>query len=642
MINGFIGNSFNIEQSVKQGDALSCALFIIAIEPLLRQISKNNKIEGVTLTRNKTGESAHINNMSFADDITAICNNQEGIQAVIDEYTKFSKYSGIKLNVKKTEILIINKKGNNKVQFTITQGKESYIITDVDNVKICGITFSNNKETAYNENVINKISKLERQLNLWRQRNLTLKGKILIVKTFAISQLIYSMQATHIRDKELKTIENIILRFIWNTKSSTDRVIGKIAKHTLKKGITEGGLNAPDITLINSALKYKHILRCQHSTHPVNIITNEILDKYKLNWNDLTTSSVNEETYIATSIKTSNKLIQLLTTDIKIMASETDGIHMNYLSYVQNIQINKTSLFPSAMSNVVKRLNRFNIFTLHDLCREHKAPTTNNIVIDVRLAFTKLPKEFQCLLKKAKKYHSDLSITVKLNKWKLISNITTRDIYLRLISDNTGKDDMFIYNFLNNKHKLNITTNSHSNPFAIIKTITKDVRLQNIQYKLLHNIYPTMNHLYKWKIKDNPLCKTCNKTDDLYHTIFECPFAKQTLDNFSNILKERLALSINITYEDLLLSYTANLQNKIINKNQKIIIDKMLIIIKRALILQRDDKRIINKQEMDDLIMYQYQIEYNNAKSIIDKSKIVRLWCEITQGIMSSFSSICK
>jgi len=32
MVNGFTTDIFNIEQSVKQGDALSCALFIIAIE----------------------------------------------------------------------------------------------------------------------------------------------------------------------------------------------------------------------------------------------------------------------------------------------------------------------------------------------------------------------------------------------------------------------------------------------------------------------------------------------------------------------------------------------------------------------------------------------------------------------------------
>jgi exonuclease III len=41
LVNGYLTKVFDIEQSVKQGDALSCALFILAIEPLLRQFEKN-------------------------------------------------------------------------------------------------------------------------------------------------------------------------------------------------------------------------------------------------------------------------------------------------------------------------------------------------------------------------------------------------------------------------------------------------------------------------------------------------------------------------------------------------------------------------------------------------------------------------
>jgi hypothetical protein len=71
-------------------------------------------------------------------------------------------------------------------------------IYDKDSVCICGITYSNDDNKSYNENITNKILKLERQLNIWRQRNLTLEGKILIVKTFGLSQLIYSLQSTTI------------------------------------------------------------------------------------------------------------------------------------------------------------------------------------------------------------------------------------------------------------------------------------------------------------------------------------------------------------------------------------------------------------------------------------------------------------
>jgi Reverse transcriptase (RNA-dependent DNA polymerase) len=44
IINGKIGNGYNLGNGVKQGDALSCSLFILAMETLLRKIIKNNTI----------------------------------------------------------------------------------------------------------------------------------------------------------------------------------------------------------------------------------------------------------------------------------------------------------------------------------------------------------------------------------------------------------------------------------------------------------------------------------------------------------------------------------------------------------------------------------------------------------------------
>ena len=37
LVNGFTTESINIEQSVKQGDALLCSLFILCMDPLIRK-----------------------------------------------------------------------------------------------------------------------------------------------------------------------------------------------------------------------------------------------------------------------------------------------------------------------------------------------------------------------------------------------------------------------------------------------------------------------------------------------------------------------------------------------------------------------------------------------------------------------------
>ncbi len=279
LVNGYTTAKFKIEQSVKQGDALSCALFVLAIEPLLRKIQKNEKIEPITIADNSSGTpiTHEIKKAGFADDITCFTNNVSSLQEIVDEYGKFSSRSGIKLNVKKTEILVIGKNtGSNRV-FNIEHSGKTYIIPEQTNVKICGITFSNDKEIAYENNVVERIQKLEKQLNIWRQRNLTLEGKILIAKTFGLSQLIFAMQSTIIKQVDLKRIDDIIFRFIWNIKSDSYRVAGKIKRQIMVSSVENAGLNAPDVFAIDKAIKYKALLNINKLNHPLKVFYKNLL-----------------------------------------------------------------------------------------------------------------------------------------------------------------------------------------------------------------------------------------------------------------------------------------------------------------------------------------------------------------------------
>ena len=49
LVNGFTTESINIEQSVKQGDALSCSFFILCMDPLIRKVNDDNEIEGLNI-----------------------------------------------------------------------------------------------------------------------------------------------------------------------------------------------------------------------------------------------------------------------------------------------------------------------------------------------------------------------------------------------------------------------------------------------------------------------------------------------------------------------------------------------------------------------------------------------------------------
>ena len=59
-------------------------------------------------------------------------------------------------------------------------------------IKLLGIHISYDKEDMQILNFENKIPKINQILNRWKQRNLTIYGKILLLKSFALSQLIYT------------------------------------------------------------------------------------------------------------------------------------------------------------------------------------------------------------------------------------------------------------------------------------------------------------------------------------------------------------------------------------------------------------------------------------------------------------------
>jgi len=54
--------------------------------------------------------------------------------------------------------------------------------------------------------------------------------------------------------------------------------------------------------------------------------------------------------------------------------------------------------------------------------------------------------------------------------------------------------------------------------------VTMENKLECFQYRVIHNILPTNNKLYKMKLKTSPSCDRCgNPYENLLHLLYECP-----------------------------------------------------------------------------------------------------------------------
>ena len=92
---------YTLGNGVKQGDALSCSLFILAIEPVIRNLLNNDNITVINSNRlNYCWPKV----LAYADDITIITKNNEiSVNNIFMEYDKLSIASGLYLNADKTD-----------------------------------------------------------------------------------------------------------------------------------------------------------------------------------------------------------------------------------------------------------------------------------------------------------------------------------------------------------------------------------------------------------------------------------------------------------------------------------------------------------------------------------------------------------
>ena len=79
--------------------------------------------------------------------------------------------------------------------------------------------FSYNKNIELEQNFKKTIIGIEKVLRMWRRRNLTLEGKIIIFKTLALSKFVFLAQVLPIPNEITTTIQRIQREFLWNSRN---------------------------------------------------------------------------------------------------------------------------------------------------------------------------------------------------------------------------------------------------------------------------------------------------------------------------------------------------------------------------------------------------------------------------------------
>ena len=244
--NGFSTHLFAVERGVRQGDPLSAFLFIMVLEILCISIRKNKDIHGIVV------DNEEVKLGLFADDLTGFLKNDFSVINFLKLIEDYGSCSGLEINHDKSEILLLGNRAYILQESNVVP-ENIHNIKVKKSVKILGIHFAHAFQARLKLNVEELISSIQHKLRIWKWRDLTIIGKIQIIKTFIIPIFLYRASLIPLGKNFVKQANKIIFDFIWKGKD-------KVKRSTLVSEIEDGGLKAPHL---ESIIETQRVLCCK-------------------------------------------------------------------------------------------------------------------------------------------------------------------------------------------------------------------------------------------------------------------------------------------------------------------------------------------------------------------------------------------
>ncbi|XP_050958014.1 uncharacterized protein LOC127159155 [Labeo rohita] len=155
------------------------------------------------LTQNKT--KARI---QLANDTVLFLKDASQVAVALDTIKPFSKASGLCLNINKCELLPIG----NCLESSVSN------IPVRESVTYLGVKIIKDNKIRCSSNFFPIIEKTRKVSNHWLQRDLTLKGRVLLSKAEGISLLSYAAQSISVDKHTCKLIDGMLTKFLWKNK----------------------------------------------------------------------------------------------------------------------------------------------------------------------------------------------------------------------------------------------------------------------------------------------------------------------------------------------------------------------------------------------------------------------------------------
>jgi len=209
LVNGMPTGTFNATRGIRQGDAISPFLFILAVEGLgskLKKELREKKIKGIKLW----GNNLTITHQQFVDDVMlfgeASLKEVRSFKRVLEVFTKAS---GMEINNEKSCTFIFNSPDSIKTHLTIMLGfRQGDLPT-----KYLGIQLDINHNRM--KNWQSKLEKIKKILASWSFRSLNVASRIVLLKSVLLSIPIYPFSIMAAPKGVYARMREILGKFLW-------------------------------------------------------------------------------------------------------------------------------------------------------------------------------------------------------------------------------------------------------------------------------------------------------------------------------------------------------------------------------------------------------------------------------------------
>jgi hypothetical protein len=392
-----------------------------------------------------------------------------------------------------------------------------------------------------NSNNTNKFDEKMDYINIilkkWENRNLSLFGKIRILKTYALSQLTLPASTLCIPNYLVKKVEKIFYTFLWGKSE-------KVKRKKLIQKTSQGGLNMVDIQSYLDSLSATWITRIRESDPNVD------------QWAQLPN--------VFLKVINVNDIGLVLNFDNTVVFKEVENIPSFYRQAVvcfnAAFACDRTDFEESIMNQSLWG----NKFITHNIKRKKNVLFLRNWIrsgvrnvkdLQFKDGILNVNQTYQQIILKQNIYCEIKLVKEALSPFKTIIN--QRNIKpSNLIRPIKSK---VIYNLLKDK-MLQGTKNANEikyltqfcteedicGAFNKKVLVEREIKLKEFNFKLLHGILPCNKNLKQWRIRPDESCDLCGIPQSIEHLIYSCIYI-QPLWNFINSI-----FDLNIGYKQIL------------------------------------------------------------------------------------------